>query len=113
MSACESAFFMTEKLTLQEVFWNRVTVNGNKRAALACASPMNGCCRHFLARAAFAQQEYRSVGCRYLANGGKDCLHLRTCAEHVLKDIRALVLLQLVVFFLQFHHMDTAAKKQP
>src|SRR5205085_12544643 len=98
--------------TLQKVFRNSITVDCDKRAVLARAAVMNGRCRHFFTGAAFSQQEHWSISPGHLANESKDCLHLWTGAQHVLKDIRALALLLLVVFLLEFHHVDAATNEQ-
>jgi hypothetical protein len=89
----EGAFFVTEKFALQKVFGNGVAVDRDKRAILALAAMMNrrGC--HFFSRAAFSEQEHRSIRPGYLANESKNCLHLRTGAEHIFKHIRKTALL--------------------
>src|SRR6266516_5933648 len=108
MSTGKGAFFVAEELALQKVFRNGVAVDRDKRAVLARAAAMNRRWRHFLASAAFSEQEHWSIRPGYLADESKNCLHLWTGAEHVFKDVAALALLQLVVFFLEFHHMDAA-----
>ncbi len=110
--ACKRALFMAEQFALQQIFGNRIAIDGHKRSLLTRTAPMDGGRRHFLAGAAFPQQEHRRVGRGHFADECKGRLHLRTGAEHLLEDFRSLSLLQLSIFLFQFYNVDASAKQQ-
>ena len=57
------AFFVSEKLTLQQVRWNRAAVNGNKRAIAPLRAIMYRLSHQLLATATFTSNEHTHI-CR-------------------------------------------------
>ena len=71
----KGAFFMTEQLAFQKIFRDRATIDGDEGAAFPRAAAVDRQRGHFLSRAAFAQNQYRNVRGRHLANRAKHLLH--------------------------------------
>ena len=69
---------------------------------------MNRARRHFLAGAALAQNQHRSIGRSHLANGFEHRPHGGTAAEHPFKAVTLQQLLHLAKFLLELGNVETA-----
>ena len=78
----------------------------NERAVLLRAAAVERLRHHFLAGAAFAENQHRRGGRSHLANEVEDGLHLWTRAQHVLEGLGRRALLHGAVFLLELRHVD-------
>src|SRR5262245_65293230 len=101
MSTGERAFFMAEELAFEQVLGDGVAVDGDERAVLLRAPAVERLRHHFLAGAAFSENQDWRRGRSHLANEREDGLHLWTGAQHFLEDLNPLALLHGAVFLLE------------
>src|SRR4051812_48294565 len=101
---------MTEEFTFEQSFGNGAAIDRDKRSVFARAASMHGEGDHFLAGAAFAEDEDGSFGTGDFANGIKDPMHGRARAEHSFEALFLDLLLQLAIITLEASHTESAFK---
>src|SRR5207253_9025093 len=77
LRAGKGAFFMAEKLALQEVLWDRAAIDRNERPCFTRAVAMNGPGHQFLAGAALPCDQHWDVGSRDASDHLEDAVHGR------------------------------------
>src|SRR5208283_1756620 len=113
VSTRERAFLVAEEFALEQVLRDRVAVDGDERAALLRAQPVESLRHHFFAGAAFSQNQHRGAGGGHLADEVEDRLHLWTCAEHVLEGVDPRAVLERAVFLLELRQIDATLQHEP
>ena len=112
VGAGEGSFFVAEEFAFEEGFGDGTAIDGDEGPVFAVAALVDGAGGHFLAGAAFAEDEDGGIGGGDFADGFKDGPHFRAGADHAFKGIGADELLHLGIFFFELDDVEAAFEEQ-